>query len=91
MQTRDTTVGAHQEQPEEQGHCAMYPCRKSTKSSGDISYKKHSSVRYVVERFFSWPKSGFHRAVIRYERMWQLSWVCLLGIDCDVFESIGMS
>ena len=45
------------------------PYRKNTKSvRGQLVQKAYSSVRFVVERFFSWLKSGFHRTVIRYER-----------------------
>ena len=75
----------------DRGIVPCIPYRKNAKRSGDSSYKKYSSVRFVVERFFGWLKSGFHRAIMRYERMRQLSWVCLSCVDCDVFEGIGMS
>ena len=75
----------------DRGIVPRIPYRKNTKRSGDNSYKKCNSVRFVVERFFSWLKSGFHRTIIRYERMRQLSWVCLSCVNCDVFEGIGMS
>ena len=52
----------------DRGIVPCIPYRKNAKRSGDSSYKKYSSVRYVVERFFGWPKNGFYRTVIRYER-----------------------
>ena len=43
---------------------------KKKKKSGKSHNGKgqRDAVRYVVERFFSWLKNGFHRLRIRYER-----------------------
>ncbi|MCE2614428.1 MAG: transposase, partial [Nitrosopumilus sp. (ex Thoosa mismalolli)] len=47
------------------------PHRRTKKKKNDKSHNgknRRDAVRYVVERFFSWLKNGFHRLRIRYER-----------------------
>ena len=45
------------------------PYRKNSKFIvSKNSQKSYHKTRFVVERFFSWLKSGFHRTTIRYER-----------------------
>ncbi|MCE2614337.1 MAG: hypothetical protein LVO36_00380, partial [Nitrosopumilus sp. (ex Thoosa mismalolli)] len=68
--------------------------KKKKKSDKNHNGKgRCDAVRYVVEKFFSWLKNGFHRLRIRYERKLEnyLSCVCQHRVIYDVFQSIGMS
>jgi transposase len=40
-----------------------------TKHHDNSNRYNYNKTRYVVERFFAWLKCGFHRIVIRYERI----------------------
>ena len=42
---------------------------KNSATTKNKSYRKHSSIRHVVERFLAWLKDGFRRTAIRYERV----------------------
>ena len=72
------------------------PRRRTKKKRSDKSRNgkgRCNAVRYVVERFFSWPKNGFARLRIRHGRRSEnyLSCVCQHRVIYDVFQSIGMS
>ncbi len=48
--------------------CRIPYKRNSKKIAQNKNQKHHGKTGFVVERFFAWPKCGFHRTAVRYEK-----------------------
>ena len=48
--------------------CRIPYKRNSKKIAQNRNQKHHGKTRFVVERFLAWPKCGFHRTAVGYEK-----------------------